>query len=179
MDWTVRFRGAGYPVPNLQTAYHYSWDASDSYIARQVPSIETISASGGYTTGQQQLVITGYSLDGSAVSVSVGGVDCPLSSITETELVCTTQETVLDGSASAPYLGQHGVHHVTVDNSAGGATSSNYQSYATLHDTIATTLETAERSVDENTFDIMYGYFEAPTSGNYQFHMSCDDSCSF
>lgn len=42
-----------------------------------------------------------------------------------------------------------------------------------------TSLEIAEASTYVNSFDQITGYFEAPVSGNYQFHMSCDDSCTF
>ena len=31
----------------------------------------------------------------------------------------------------------------------------------------------------EYSFDRIYGYFEAPISGTYQFHQSCNDRCQF
>lgn len=31
----------------------------------------------------------------------------------------------------------------------------------------------------KNSFDLFTGFFEAPVTGKYQFHMSCDDTCKW
>lgn len=42
-----------------------------------------------------------------------------------------------------------------------------------------TSLELASQDDSWDSFDLFSGFFEAPEDGDYQFHMACDDSCSF
>ena len=51
LDFTARFRGAGYALPHDVTAPNCNWDASDCYLTRMYPSVNEISASTGYMNG--------------------------------------------------------------------------------------------------------------------------------
>jgi hypothetical protein len=52
--------------------------------------MDTISASSGYTTGGQDLTITGYGLTGTSVGVTVGGVACEVLEHSLREIKCKT-----------------------------------------------------------------------------------------
>ena len=43
---------------------------------------------------------------------------------------------------------------------------------------LLTSAEIPESQYTKNSFDMIQGFYEAPTDGEYQFHMSCDDTCS-
>ena len=145
------------------------------------PSIESISASTGYISGGQELVITGYSLDDENLSVMVDDVECVVQSMTATEVICITGEKVVDPAFVAPslYVGEHGVERILVNNTD-GVNRNNYMDYAADHQKfLYTTLELASNTDQWTSFDLFKGFFKAPTSGNYKFHMACDDSCEF
>lgn len=84
LDYTVRFRGAGFALPNDITSPNCKYDGTDCYLTRMYPSITSISASSGYTSGGQELTIDGYSLDDENVEVLVDGVECVPKSISAT-----------------------------------------------------------------------------------------------
>jgi hypothetical protein len=44
---------------------------------------------------------------------------------------------------------------------------------------LLTTFEMAPTDEYTNAFDRISGYFEAPITGQYRFHQSCDNSCQF
>ena len=58
------------------------------YTMKILPSIQSVSASEGYTSGGKEIVITGTSLDGSEVSVDVDGTACDITELSESALTC-------------------------------------------------------------------------------------------
>jgi hypothetical protein len=56
----VRMRG-GYAM-NRPTATHCTWDGTECWTVRTHPKIDSVSASTGYTTGGQEITITGQGL---------------------------------------------------------------------------------------------------------------------
>jgi hypothetical protein len=108
-DLSVWFRGAGSALKNTASADTCNLDGS-CYSVRIMPTVDSVSASAGYTTGGQDITVTGTSLDGN-VDVTVGGVPCEISSVSESSVTCQTTETALDGNAQTAYVGQHGLRH--------------------------------------------------------------------
>lgn len=71
MLWEV-----GYAFVAEQEATHCTFDMKRCYKAMAVPSISSISASQGYTSGGQNLTIYGHGFSGPNVTVKVAGYDC-------------------------------------------------------------------------------------------------------
>lgn len=107
----TRFRGAGDHAPE-PSATHCSWDGTDCYTARLLPSIHEISTSTGFTSGGQTLRLTGYGLLDENVSVMVDGVPCEIKTNTNKEITCVTGPKPENPGFVAPtrYVGQQGVH---------------------------------------------------------------------
>jgi riboflavin synthase alpha subunit len=82
-----------------------------------MPTVTSISHHEGHAAGKQTLTISGTSLDGKNVSVTVDGISCTVESISETELTCKTGEKTIDPEAIAPsyYVGQQGVNRYNFD----------------------------------------------------------------
>lgn len=72
-----------------------SFDNTDCYDVRIMPSITDITASGGYTSGGQEITITGTSLDGTTIAIEVDGAACQVTSSSKTQITCMTSEKVL------------------------------------------------------------------------------------
>lgn len=51
VDVKARFRGAGYAYNHEFMSTNCNWAGDDCYTARMMPSITSISATGGYMTG--------------------------------------------------------------------------------------------------------------------------------
>jgi hypothetical protein len=117
--------------------------------------IDTISASLGSVTGGQELRITGFGLLGDA-EVHVGGVQCDVTSASESEIVCSTGEAGAP-SVSGPQPGSPGLIQ-TLDGKQ----------------TLLTTFET-QANVHHRDNLYFDGFFKAPAAGNYKFHLSSDD----
>lgn len=52
--------------------------------------ISEISASEGYTSGGQEIEISGHGLDGASVSVQIDGVDCQVTRSANDKIICVT-----------------------------------------------------------------------------------------
>lgn len=95
----VRFR-----VGNAQlrdSAKHCNFAGDECWYVRTHPKIDTVSATSGYTTGGQEIKITGWGLKGTTladVEVTIDGVSCAVTSTDKETITCVT------GAASAPSL---------------------------------------------------------------------------
>ena len=86
---SAHFNGAGYAVNTGIKSQACNMDSSDCYQARVVPTVESISESGGWNSGGQMITITGTSLDGTdKINVTVDGEHCLLQSANQTSIVC-------------------------------------------------------------------------------------------
>ena len=87
---SAHFNGAGYAVNTGIDSEACSIVSSDCYQARVVPTVVSISESGGWNSGGQMITITGTSLDSTAdrINVTVDGEHCLLQSANQTSIVC-------------------------------------------------------------------------------------------
>lgn len=101
----MRFAGAG-DAYLRQSATHCSFDGLECWNVRVHPVIESINAATGYTTGGQELQITGWGLSGEA-EVTVDGVSCQVTATTDTGITCRTSASVASTDGYQP--GQPGL----------------------------------------------------------------------
>lgn len=69
---------------------HCSYDGQDCWTVRVHPKISEITQSSGFTSGGQELTISGFGFNGTDVSVTVDGVECVVSSNERETIVCVT-----------------------------------------------------------------------------------------
>jgi len=72
------------------SARHCNFEGDDCWSVRTHPKIEGISAGSGYTTGGQELIISGHGLNGTNVNVLVDGVDCEVKEALRGSIRCVT-----------------------------------------------------------------------------------------
>ena len=148
------------------------------------PTVSSISSNSGFAEAGQSLTITGTSLDGSAVTVTVDGLPCTVDSVSDTTVTCTTTKKVIDPAAVAPasYVGAQGLTRYVFGNHGGwhNEWKSKIDTEYMFSKSIYTALDMAYcSSCSTNIFQAFTGFFKAPTSGQYRFLMSCDDTCAF
>ena len=157
----VWFRGVGYAYRNPVSSTTCNWDATDCYFARIYPHIDEISESGGSTNGGQTLTISGNSFGrAKSVEVTVDDVVCEVKEVVDDTITCVTGPKTL-GAAQAVYPGEHGL----------------YRDINGSERVLLTSADIPTNWYTENTNSVISGFYEAPVDGEYQFHMSCDDTC--
>lgn len=90
----------------------------ECYEAKTVPVIRRINAVSGYTTGSQELIISGYGFDNATLDIKAGGVACTPTVITKEEVKCNTGISLAIGVDKMPQAGQNGVSRYHVNNGA-------------------------------------------------------------
>lgn len=92
----------GYAMPQ-STSKHCSFDGTECWTVKNLPSITSISADQGYVSGGQTLVIQGNGFQSSSdINVKVDGVPCQVIANDQSSLTCITgasetNSTVVDG----------------------------------------------------------------------------------
>jgi hypothetical protein len=120
------------------------------------PVIDSLESSEGYTTGGQDLKIFGqFGLSGDA-EVDVDGVKCDVTSRSDSEITCTTGAAVT--SIQGPQPGQLGLIQKINGNEQ---LLTSFETYVNQH---------------HNKHIYTNGYFKAPATGSYKFHISSDDN---
>jgi hypothetical protein len=183
-ELTAHFNGVGKAVYNEVAATTCDITGTDCYKVRTVPSIASVDVSAGYSTGGQELTITGYSLDANeSLEVMVGDEPCTITESGRNQIKCLTSPA--PNNLPAYHVGSNGLYHARFNNT-GGANANNFQDYLDGNgveqegvETIATSFEITATHNYYHSYDHMNGYFEAPVDGAYQFHVTCDDSCKF
>lgn len=176
IELDVWFRGAGYALRNEESSTTCNWDGTDCYWGRIYPSMDSLSASAGSSIGGQELVITGNSFDkAKTVEVLVDDVPCDISDVTVDTITCITGPKTL-GAPQISYAGEHGLYRTLVNENP-GANASNYDTLSNER-ILLTSAEVADSPNTVNAFSMIQGFYEAPVDGLYQFHQSCDDTCS-
>jgi hypothetical protein len=94
-DLSVYIRGAGYAYTNPATSKTCLIDGTGCYVTKTVPTVASVSASTGYTSGGLDISVEGTSLNGDSVSVEVDGVPCEVKSTSRTAVICETGEKTL------------------------------------------------------------------------------------
>lgn len=156
------FHGAGNAYKDELASITCNIDATKCYDAMIMPVIEKINHSGGYTSGGQEVIITGKSLNATVADVKIADTACTVTSSTFYEIKCTTGSKVL-GVDPALFPGQHGLRrkHWT-DNSV---TSANFGDYTVSFEELLTSFEIPYTGDHHRTFDRITGFFEAPVDG--------------
>lgn len=97
------------------------YDGISCYRLKVYPTVSAISDYDGSSMGGQDLKITGTSLDGATVTVTVDGLPCEVKSTSTAEIICTTSAKVIDPLAVAPisYIGSQGLTRYFFGNSNG------------------------------------------------------------
>ena len=102
--------GAGNAYKEELSSKTCNFDATLCYDAQVMPAISRISSAGGYTSGGQDLTITGTSLNGTVTTVLVDGETCAIKSSGINEIKCETSAKP-SGASPGTYFGQHGLRH--------------------------------------------------------------------
>jgi hypothetical protein len=159
-----------------------SYDDVTCYRVKVMPTVSSTSHNNGHAEGGQLMTITGTSLDGDAVTVTVDDIECSVKSISQTSVTCLTGKKSIDQNFQYPpsYIGQQGLNLYAFE---GGNHHDNWRTLVGSNDMISKTLYTAidlaQLEGDYNSFKAFEGFFKAPTTGKFRFIMSCDDSCTF
>jgi hypothetical protein len=73
MLWEV-----GHAMVTEEESVHCSYDNKNCYRALNVPVIFNMSSHEGFTSGHQNLTIHGHGFDHKEITVTIDGVDCPV-----------------------------------------------------------------------------------------------------
>jgi len=148
---------------------------TECYEAKTVPVIRSINAASGYTTGSQEIIISGYGFDNATLDIKADGIDCKPTAITKEEVKCTTGISSKIGVDNVPQAGQHGVSRYHVNNGA-VPDMSKLEDYTGIN-IIAMDFE-KQFSTGDNHGNLMRAWFVAPADTEYKFHATCDDACT-
>ena len=176
----VRFRvGNAY---KMESSKHCNFAGNDCWYVKTHPKIDSISAADGYLTGGQTLTIGGWGLKGETlanVEVTVDGVACKVTNSTLESITCVT------GAAAAvslegPQPGHHGLKQRIIDFE--DPNKGPYWGMFTdgQHPVVETKLLTGFENSYGNYSRLgtdAQGWFKAPETGKYKFHMSCNNYC--
>jgi hypothetical protein len=156
------FHGAGNAYKDENASTTCNIDATKCYEAMIMPVIESIDKNSGYTSGGQEVTITGKSLNATNAEVMIADTACTVTSSSFYEIKCTTGSKVL-GVDPAIFPGQHGLRrkHWT-DNSV---SATNFDSYTVSSEELLTSFEIPYTYDLHRTFDRITGFFEAPVNG--------------
>jgi len=162
------------------SAKHCNFAGDECWYVRTHPKIESVSAASGYTTGGQELTISGWGLKGTSldnVEVLVDGVACDVTSSTLETITCLTG---VAAAVSIDGVSQPGSPGLTkLQMSSGSWPTWEMRDDGTVAP-YATTLQTAFEN-DYNSVNyvgtVNRGWFKAPAAGNYRFYISCDEKC--
>ena len=114
------------------------------------------------------MTITGTSLDGTTVTVSVDGITCDVQTVSLTEVTCITAEKVMNPAAGTPvsYIGQQGLNRYWFGQ------GSPHSTWRTMIDTadmldknMTTAIDYSQFTGDTLTFTAFEGFFKAPVTG--------------
>lgn len=171
----IWMRGAGNAMRNVESSTTCNWDGSECYFARILPHIDSISETAGSVAGGQEIIIEGNGFKRAKnVEVLVDEVPCKVTEVDEQGVKCETGAKDRADPALLYYPGEHGVYRTWANS---GLNAGNYMNHPTNR-TLLTHAEYAPEYPKSERFSLMQGFYEAPTDGEYQFHMTCDDVCS-
>jgi hypothetical protein len=175
-------------VTDSLTTCPYDYDSfdEDCYIIKSLAVVDSLEYSTGYTTGGQYLTFWGMRLIGEEeTTVTLDGVACTIQDdvTTKEEGTCLTGEAA-QASATGQYVGSYGLRRDIYYSNVGedDITIGDIEGTGTYTESeLLTSFEFPDEALDEDTYasqaSITSGWFMAPASENYIFHVTCDDSC--
>lgn len=92
-----------------QESTHCSYDNQTCYQARAVPVIHETSSNIGYTSGGQNLTVTGYGFDKGDITAKVDGQDCAITSQSLYSFSCEVTPKQEISVSDSDYAGSHGI----------------------------------------------------------------------
>jgi len=179
----------GHAIKHLTRNWHCSYDMSDCYEVRTVPSITSLSEHSGYLTGGQNLTVTGSGFgNGGVITATLDGVACEVSSHGATGFACTVGAKDEASLTDTPRAGEHGVRRRTIDGDNWRDVDRWYDldldDPADLFDE-GVTVEHALALQYEGWYNVenyhtnhYYAWFVAPATTRYRFYAVCDDDCA-
>ena len=139
----------------LRGMTHCNFAGDDCWTVRVHPRLTTVNFNDGYTTGGQEIHITGVTLNGTNVDVQVGGSPCDIVERDFDFITCVTRASEPSQIGYQP--GQPGLTYIQ--------NTEDYQEYLQL----ASTFEVLHL----NSSNPVSGWFLAPATGQYRFYISC------
>lgn len=108
--------------------------------------------------------------------MQVDGTECAVTDSSFYEVRCRTGASTVS-TVQDSYVGQHGLRLKLYQNNH--VSHDNFDTYGYIDKPMLTSYEIAQQPTFHYDIARITGYFEAPVDGQYQFHMSCDDTCRF
>jgi len=174
----------GHAIKHLTRNWHCSYDQSECYEAKTVPSISSVGEHTGYLTGGQNLTIKGSGFATGDIAATLDGVECEVTSRGKDQFCCTVGPKAEASVADAPTAGEHGVRKRTIDGSDWSDVSYWYdidleapEDDVTITHSVALQYE-GGYSVGSYYVNHYYGWFVAPATTRYRFYVVCDDHCA-
>ena len=175
----VRFRTGNAYLRD--SSMHCNFAGDECWYVRTHPKIDSVSAASGYTTGGQEITISGWGMKGTTlddIEVLVDGVPCAVTANTLETITCVTGEAAQVSNDGVSQPGSPGLTQELLDGSGWPNWNQRFDGSVTPYDNV---LQTAF----ENNYNRYYamstasrGWFKAPATGNYRFYISCDDACN-
>ncbi len=87
---TAFFRGAGYAMNDTRTMPVCLYDGTTCYNTKVMPTLASVSHNSGFSTGGQNLTLTGTSFESENVVVTVDDLPCTIQTKSDQTIMCTT-----------------------------------------------------------------------------------------
>ncbi|TNV88229.1 hypothetical protein FGO68_gene13028 [Halteria grandinella] len=165
------------------SAYHYdasmvrcNYANTTCFRARGVAVIRGMDSHTGYTTGGTIIKVTGHGFNSKNIQATIAGSPCIVKSYSLTSFTCETTSSTATDPDVLTYVGEHGLKRKVFNRT----TSISYAQLDTLQpykEVLAIDFETPKDEWDGHFANLLSGYFKAPATANYRFHMTCDDKC--
>jgi len=107
----------GHAIKHLTRNWHCSYDQSECYEVKTVPSIASLAEHTGYLTGGQNLTVTGSGFANGEITATLDGEACEVTKRRRDGFSCTVGPKAEASVADAPRAGEHGVRKRTIDGS--------------------------------------------------------------
>jgi hypothetical protein len=168
-DLTIIGATGKYLVHDLAKSY----DGTNEYVVRTIPSISEVSSNSFYKAPGAIVTIKGdgFDQDPTKNTVTVDDVTCEVFESTMTHLKCTLGEKTTTSSATSFVGGT-------------GARVKEYSGYSSITDSTTATNTLYYTDIDarrnsdaddDALVRVVEGWFVPPQTGGYIFHASCDD----
>lgn len=175
MTWST-----GYSDINKVESQTCPYNMTGCYSAKYVPAIFSTNATEGYVTGGNTLQIKGSGFKAGMaspnVSVEVDSLACAITKLADDAIECTLKESAAVSNLTNPYIGQYGIRRSFVNKTTTPSYSDIWLDTTPQHLATAFSGWLNFENYYGNGFK---GWYLAPETTEYRFHMQCDDLCKF